>query len=235
MTRVKIITANVYTANHSELQAREALESRGADLIGTQEAHWLAGLDGYKRHRPDWAGDRFSVHNAIFLSQVHRYEGHGGYRVTDTIEGDKFGPARWITWCRGLVDGHQLVHIDTHINAQIQNRTTGALHSGPRVDEARKHMRALVREIRRQRADGWDPVVTLDSNYARRDGQRRLWRHSPHRAFPRAGLLYLPRHIDGIAVPKGSTVQVAGPFDIPGSDHRGLELTVDIPRRRKRT
>lgn len=230
MTRLHIVTANVYTANKSENQAEDTLERRKGDVLLTQEGHWLARMSGYRLHRADRAGgDRHSTQNGVHVLQRHRYEGSGAYRVTDELEGDKFAPDRWITWSRFLVDGHPLCAISTHVNAVLQHKS-GAMRSGPRIDQARRHMIQLGQEIRRQQADGWDVIVGLDSNYARRDGQRGLWRHSPHLTFRRAGLQYVPRRIDGIALPRRARVLHAGSFRVPGSDHQGFELTAEIPR-----
>lgn len=229
VTRLHIVTANVYTANKREDAAEQALERRKADVILTQESHWIARLSGYRLSRASQppGTDRHSTQNAVHVLARHPYEGHGAYRVTDELEGDKFAPDRWITWERFLAHGHPVCAISTHVNAVLQNKD-GTMRKGPRIDQARLHMLALGREIQRQQRDGFDVVVGLDANYANK-GQR-LWRHSPHRTFPRAGLRYVPRHIDGIALPKVAKVHGAGSFDVPGSDHRGFELTAEIPK-----
>jgi hypothetical protein len=230
MTRLHLRTANVYVANRRQAEVPSALA--GVDVVGTQEAWWLSHVDAMSRHRADFAG-RHSVQNAVFLDRDRlKYLGHGAFRVLDAIPGDKFAPERWVTWSRFAVDAHLFCLIDTHVDAVIQSRETGRLLKNARAVRARRHMIALGREIRRQRADGFDPLVTLDANYRRPPAGVRLWRWSPHSSFARAGLDYYARRIDGIAVPRGSRIVAAGPFDIPGSNHHGFELVADIPRRR---
>lgn len=233
MTRIHVKTANVYVANRRKTDAADAFAADVADVIGTQESWWLHGIPGYRRFRAATLAGHHTVQNAIFLRSGYDYEGHGAYRVTHGIPGDKFAPDRWIVWLRFRAEnGHRLCAIDTHINAVIQRRS-GKLRPGPRLAQAEIQMRALYREIREQRAAGYDPIVTLDANYARKARQRRLWRWSPHRTFARAGLDYYAHGIDGIAVPRGSRIAEAGRYLIPGSNHAGFELIAEIPNGRQ--
>jgi len=229
MTRLRLRTANVYAANHQRNAAARAVRAGDPDAIGGQEAWWLAALAGYRRTAAHRAAGRNGAEVPVFVDNRHTYHGDGAYCVTPDL-GSRVAPDRWISWQRFDVDEHRFAAIGSHVNAALQ-RPDGALATGPRIKWAEVHMRALVDEVRRHRGDGFEPLVFLDANYARRPGQRKLWRWSPHRALARAGLTWYSHRVDGIAVPTSARVLNAGPFHIPGSDHDGFELVVDIPRR----
>lgn len=228
MTRLRVWSTNVYRNNPTLLQLVEQLEKGRADAIGAQEAFRVSSLMGYRRFRPDIAAGIQGTEVANFLPRPVDFRGEGAYRATRDL-GDPRDHERWIVWTRWVQDGHRLVLINTHFNAGLQEVPSGALVDDPRVDEARRHMRTLLREIRRQLRDGWLPIVTGDFNYCRRREQSgRLWRWSPHRALRRAGLTYFSHGLDGIAVPRHVAVRRAGAFALLGSDHKGFELLVDL-------
>lgn len=226
--KLRVWAVNVYRKNPSLLQLRSRLEQGRADAIGCQEAVELAGVEGYRRFRCDIAAGAAGIEVANLLRRDADYRGHGAYQASDHT-GDPVGHDRWIVWTRWVQGGHQLVLINSHFNAEVQDGPTGRLVKDRRVDEYRTHMRRLVREIRRQHVDGWLPIVTLDANYFRRRQQRgRLWRWSPHRALRRAGLTYLSHGLMGVAVPRSVAVLHAGTVKLPGADHPALEIVIEL-------
>lgn len=234
MTPLTIVSANVYTANRRRDECREVLEDLDADVIGAQEGWWLNSLLGFNRLRADYLGGRGAVEVPIFLARDLEYHGHGARYVHRDIPGSRVAKERWLSWCRFVKAGHRIALINGHINAALQ-QPDGDVYRADRVDLARRHMKAIVREVRRTKADGYLPFVTLDSNYRRRAGQDvdELWRWSPHVALDRVGLKWISHGLDGVAVPVELDVRASlrypRDFVLPGSDHRGVRIDVDLP------
>lgn len=225
--RAEFVSANVYGHNRSAEQLRQRLEETGAVGIGGQEAFWLGHLVGYRRLCGDQGRGALEV--PIYLRRDVTYLGHGAYKAKRDL-GTPITPERWVTWARFRVGtSRRMVLINTHLDAALQNRDTGEILDAPRVDYAEGHMRMLAAEVRRQRRDGFLPFVTGDFNYFRRRPGQPLWRWSPQALMPRLDVSYHGHRLDGVGVPRGVAVLEAGPIALPGSDHDGVSVAVELP------
>lgn len=226
---MKIITANVYAHNRQMEDAKQTLEDTRAVVIGAQEAWRFGVMHGYSRHDGD--GERACLEVPIFLRREGtEYLGHGAYRVKPDL-GASYTPERWITWLRFRHAGHQLVCINTHFDAVLQDPESGDVHDAARVEWAAFQMRRLTAEVRKHRRDGFKPIVTGDFNYFPRPGQSEPWRWSPQVALTRNRLDYQWHRLDGIAVPSRLEATTAHDFVLPGSDHRAVYRHLDLPKR----
>lgn len=228
---MKVTTANVYAFNRERDAARERLEQSGAVVIGAQEAWQFGPLGGYHR-LGSTLGGRPALEVPIFLRKdAATYLGGGAYRVKPDL-GASYTPERWITWARFEHAGYRWCAINTHFDAALQDRDTGEVYAGAaRVQWAQRHMRQLLAEIRNQRGAGYRPLVTADFNYFPRSHQDELWRWSPHIALERARLHYEWHRLDGIGVPARFEHSSARPFELPGSDHKAVSVSITLPGR----
>lgn len=226
---MRIVSANVYARNREVDQASQRLEDTNAVGIGAQEAWQFGTLAGYSKYVG--AGGRGAQEVPVFLRRRGTtYRGHGAYFVKPDL-GTPITPDRWVTWVRFTFRRRRWVLINTHADAALQ-QPDGDLTRSARVRWAETHMRQLVREVRRQRRDGYRPLVTGDFNYFPRAGQTDPWRWSPHVALTRVGLHYQWHRLDGIAVPARLEAHELHDFHLPGSDHRAVSVRLDVPPRR---
>lgn len=56
-----------------------------------------------------------------------------------------------------------------------------------------------------------------------------MWRHSPHKLFPRNGMHYIGQGVDGIAFDREAfTVHKHKRIRLPGSNHDGLLVLLGV-------
>lgn len=229
---MKVITSNVYAWNREQDAACRVLTDTDAVVIGAQEAWRFPTPDGYTRHGEGIADGSLkgAAEVPVFLRREGTtFLGEGHYKVTPDL-GSSDAPDRWITWVRFAHAGHRWCLLNTHVNAALQDRDTGEVfHGQARVLWAQRHMEAIVREVKRQRRDGFRPLVTADANYYPRPGQTDVWDWSPHVALAKVRMVWHGHRLDGIGTP--STLDTGFPrdFELPGSDHRSLAVRITLP------
>lgn len=183
----------------------------------TFKKHHLIGSD---------LGGKSSREVPILLRKKKRFLGQGAELISYRTRKDNRGiaPDRYLTWVRYKHGGRNYCLINLHPNAAVQNRATGNVlnTSMARVKQYLKSMRALEREIKQQRADGYIVVVTGDLNFRVKTQDGKPWKWSPEAVFARTGLDYYAVGLDYIAWDKKNLRRKRVrtiPVSRTGSDH----------------
>lgn len=208
---MRIATINFYAGNRQALRDIEFIDSLNFDVAGLQECHnkleeIVHGLSEryHVFHHVKEHGTRGSRENVSIIRKGKDVEilGHGSYKVAPAAKPIKYAPERYLVWVRFKKGGKKYQHITTHTQPAVQSRSTGRMlpRNIKRVAGYVMGMRAIAKEIRRAKGDGFTPIVTGDLNYRRYPGVKNFvlafW--SPQNVFQRTRLAWREHAVDYI-------------------------------------
>jgi endonuclease/exonuclease/phosphatase family metal-dependent hydrolase len=239
---MKVATINFYAGNRQALKDIEFIDSLGFDVVGLQECHnrleeIVKGLSDHYHvfHHVKANPSRGSRENVSIIRKGRGYKihSHGSYKVAEAARPIKYAPERYLVWVRFEDErGRKFQHITTHTQPAVQDHSTGKMLSLSikRVAGYVKGMRAIAKEVRRAKADGFIPLVTGDLNYRRYPGVKNFvlafW--SPQNVFQRTNLAFREHAVDYVAW--GPKVKYRREGTIPqsrhGADHDWLWVEV---------
>lgn len=239
---MRIATINFYAGNPQALKDIGLIDSLNFDVAGIQEAHnkleeIVAGLKDHYHvfHHVQKNGTRGSRENVSIIRKDRGYKiyGHDSYKVAPSARPIKYAPERYLVWVRFQDQrGRKFQHITTHTQPAVQDHNTGTMLplSIKRVSGYVLGMRAIAKEIRRAKRDGFTPIVTGDLNYRRYPGVKNFvlafW--SPQNVFQRNKLAWREHAVDYVAWGPSLKYQNEGTISQArhGADHDWLWVEV---------
>jgi hypothetical protein len=123
------------------------------------------------------------------------------YRLSRSLPGGGIGEDRWMNLVLFTYHGAPMFHAATHWNAALQDRVTGAIHTGPRVramEGAFHTMYNVLEKVKRER----EGFITGDFNY-RKPRLASLWEFSPQALFTALHMKWFEDGLDYLAWSKG--------------------------------
>lgn len=242
---MKVATINFYAGNPQPVADCHLIESLGFDVVGMQEAHRRLELikhelnDAYHIFHHVKANPTRGSREVAVLIHKHRdyrIHGHGSYKVAPAAIPIKIAPERYLVWVRFTdAQGRKRCIINTHTQAAVQSHRTGALlpRNIKRIAGYVSGMRAVSKEARRARRDGYPPIITGDLNYRRypRIATFTLAYWSPQRVFRRLHMAWREHILDYIAWTPGNGMRYKNEGTISqartGADHDWLWVDLD--------
>lgn len=238
---LRIVSANFYAKNPQPEKDIKRLTRLNADAIGLQEAHNHLELIRreaaplYNTHVGMDIGKRNITafrEVPILLHHKRNFEGMASHKISNLTD-KGIGNARSMTTVRFRKYGRKFAHINTHLNAKIQNHDTGKPRSVriPRVAEYIKSAGRLQRHIKQLQKRGYKVIVTGDLNYM---SHKRIpgffymyW--APQKIFRRCGLHWVENGLDYVAWDKSLRKIGHGLVGTKatGSDHNWIVVTLD--------
>jgi endonuclease/exonuclease/phosphatase (EEP) superfamily protein YafD len=183
--QLRFITANFWRENPQPAADLVLLQHSYADIVGLNEAQRFTRQLLEMGDFEVITGATPLLRNNPILIRVQERIRVTGFEVRQMCDAVGDSPARAATLAMYTVAGQQRAHLQTHLNAHIEN--AGRPRDLPRVQQVIHHMtrlQAWVRELRRTR-----PVtVSGDFNWAWSENDSHDWTYSPERVFARLGM-----------------------------------------------
>lgn len=233
-----ILHANIYKANRRLEHAVKLIASLGPDIGGINEGiNAVPRLRKMRRHSciVNKQRGRGQWDTAILVHKRNTVQHWRSEKATKAVAPLKIAPARYTTSVAFLdAEGVKRKHFNVHLNAVLQNRTTGApLVRAARVIQAGFQMALLELRVRAAKLRGRVVTISGDFNYRDRKGTTvdTDWRWSPQSVFTRLGMDWWTEGIDYIAFPKTYKItrRLVIPTNQTGSDHPWM--LADLERR----
>ncbi len=226
---MRIATANFYVGNTQPRKDAEQLRQLNVDIAGIQEGHsgnLIAIRDVLKNdYRVFVGGSAIEYQDTpILVHKEYKVLKSWSRRISRRSQKENIGMPRTATAVRIDHDKKKWTVINTHTNAAVQDRETGAPLPTriKRVAEFVAGMIILEAMIRNAKRTSNYVVVTGDLNY--RTVQSGVWKFSPQALFERTKMDFEVRGLDYIGYSRNLKVdklQVEEPVK-GGHDHPWL-------------
>ena len=234
---MRIATANFYVGNTQPRKDAEQLRSLGVDVACIQESHshnTNAIRDALKNdYRVYVGGNTIQEQDSpILIHKKFKVKKFWNRQISKRAQVKNIGMPRTASVIRFDNNDKKWCVINTHTNAAVQNRNTGAPLSTKikRVAEYVAGMIVLETMIRNALRRDDFVVVTGDLNY--RVVKTGVWKFSPQGLFSRTKLKFVNRGLDYVAY--SSNLEVDNLKVIPpvkgGHDHPWLIVDLEAKK-----